>query len=126
MNERQWNQLMESAVDVVEATLRELPEALRAPATQVPVLYERKPNRMLVSDGIEPDVLGLFVGPEFSEELMTSHPLPAQILLFLENLWEFSEEDTKTFREEVRTTDLHELGHYLGLDEEDLADRGLE
>jgi predicted Zn-dependent protease with MMP-like domain len=30
------------------------------------------------------------------------------------------------FREEVATTLLHELGHYLGLDEGDLTDRGLE
>jgi len=31
----------------------------------------------------------------------------------------------RDFREEVRTTLLHELGHYLGLDEEGLIDRGL-
>ena len=36
------------------------------------------------------------------------------------------EEDEEIFREEVHTTYLHELGHYLGLDEDDLFDRGLE
>jgi predicted Zn-dependent protease with MMP-like domain len=30
------------------------------------------------------------------------------------------------FREEVRITFLHELGHYLGLNEEDISERGLE
>ena len=30
------------------------------------------------------------------------------------------------FRDEVHTTYLHELGHYLGLDEDDLTERGLE
>jgi hypothetical protein len=34
--------------------------------------------------------------------------------------------DEEIFREEVHTTYLHELGHYLGLDEDDLFDRGLE
>jgi predicted Zn-dependent protease with MMP-like domain len=34
--------------------------------------------------------------------------------------------DAATFREEVRRTYLHELGHYLGLDEDDLADRDLD
>ena len=34
--------------------------------------------------------------------------------------------DIKTFREEVRKTLMHELGHYLGLDEDDLIERGLE
>jgi len=52
--------------------------------------------------------------------------MPPQIILFLENLWDFAEGDEEMFREEVATTLLHELGHYLGLDEDDLTDRGLE
>ena len=41
-----------------------------------------------------------------------------RIRLFLDNLWDFSGEDMAAFREEVKTTLLHELGHYLGLDED--------
>ena len=52
--------------------------------------------------------------------------MPPQIILFLENLWDFAEGDESVFREEVATTLLHELGHYLGLDEDELTDRGLE
>src|SRR5258705_3706004 len=36
-------------------------------------------------------------------------PLPAQIILFLQNIWELAEGDEKIFREEIRTTLLHEL-----------------
>jgi predicted Zn-dependent protease with MMP-like domain len=46
--------------------------------------------------------------------------------LFLENLWDFAEGDEKIFCEEVQTTFLHELGHFFGLDEDDLTERGLE
>ena len=53
-------------------------------------------------------------------------PLPPQIILFLENLWDMAESEEEAFREEVHTTYLQELGHYLGLDEDDLFDRGLE
>ena len=53
-------------------------------------------------------------------------PLPPQIILFLENIWELAEEDEAVYREEIRTTLLHELGHYLGLDEIDLEERGLD
>ena len=53
-------------------------------------------------------------------------PLPPQIILFLENIWGVAEANEKLFREEVRTTFLHELGHYLGLDEDELTERGLE
>ena len=52
--------------------------------------------------------------------------VPPQILLFLANLWDYADGDEALFREEVRTTYLHELGHYLGLDELDLEERGLE
>jgi len=35
--------------------------------------------------------------------------LPAQILLFLENIWDYAEDDETTYRDEVRVTYLHEL-----------------
>lgn len=69
-------------------------------------------------------MLGLFTGAEFVEE---SHvPLPPQIILFLENLLNFAEQDEDIFLDEIHTRYLHELGHYLGLDEDDLCERGLE
>jgi len=52
--------------------------------------------------------------------------LPSQIILFIGNLWDFSENDEKIFCEEIRKTFLHELGHFFGLDENDLTERGLE
>jgi predicted Zn-dependent protease with MMP-like domain len=51
--------------------------------------------------------------------------MPPQILLFYENLWDFAGGEEETYREEVRITYLHELGHYLGLDEDELDERGL-
>jgi predicted Zn-dependent protease with MMP-like domain len=36
------------------------------------------------------------------------------------------EADETAYREEVRVTLLHEFGHFLGWDEADLFDRGLE
>lgn len=124
MNQERWNQLRELALREVEATLEELPAQLRDRARQLPITFERVPNAGLIADGVEPDTLGLFVGPEFAEE---SHvPMPPQIILFLQNLWEFAEADEEIFCDEVATTLLHELGHYLGLDEDDLFDRGLE
>ncbi len=101
-----------------------LPEPLRMRAEKLPVSYERQPNAELQADGIEADTLGLFAGAEFAEE--NDVPLPPQIILFLENIWDVAETNEERFREEVRTTFLHELGHYLGLDEDDLIERGLE
>jgi predicted Zn-dependent protease with MMP-like domain len=119
-----WNKLQSLALDKVEATLLALPEPLREEARQLPVTLERAPNADLQADGIEADTLGLFVGPDFASE---SHvPMPPQIILFLENIWDMAEQDEDWFCDEVATTYLHELGHYLGLDEDELMERGLE
>lgn len=101
-----------------------LPAPLREEAKQLPVTLERIPNAKLLEEGIEADTLGIFTGAEFAEKGQI--PMPSQIILFLKNLWDYAEGDEKAFREEIRTTFLHELGHFLGLDEGDLIERGLE
>jgi predicted Zn-dependent protease with MMP-like domain len=119
-----WEKLCAVAWAEVEKTLAALPKPLRERAEKLPVTFERQPNVDLQAEGIEADTLGLFTGPEFADE--ENIPMPPQIILFLENIWDVAETDEKLFREEVRTTFLHELGHYLGLDEDDLTERGLE
>ena len=112
------------ALAEVETTLAALPEPLRERAERLPVTFERVPNAGLQADGIEADTLGLFTGAEFADE--GNVPLPPQIILFLKNLWDFAEGDEAIYRDEIHTTYLHELGHYLGLDEDELTERGLE
>jgi predicted Zn-dependent protease with MMP-like domain len=119
-----WDHVTSLALDEIESTLARLPAPLREAARKLPVTFEPVPNPGLQADGIDPDTLGLFVGPDFADELAV--PMPPQIILFLENLWDFAEGDDALFREEVATTLLHELGHYLGLGEDELTDRGLE
>lgn len=120
----QWKRLQSIAQAEVEATLGGLPEPLRQQASPLPVSYEARPAAELLEDGYESDLLGLFIGPPLAEP--DESPLPPQIILFLENLWDFADSDEAIFRQEIRTTYLHELGHYLGLDEIDLEERGLD
>lgn len=126
MEHPDWHQLERLALGEVEATLAALPSPLRDRAQTLPVTLDLRPNPAHCRDGIEPDSLGLFVGPEFAEEGICGPPLPPQIFLFIENLWALAEGNEEVFREEVGLTYMHELGHYLGLDEEDLFERGLE
>lgn len=119
-------QLIVRAEKTVAATLRRLPPALRETAASVPVCYEPRPNDALVAEGAEPDLLGLFVGHAHGAELADAQPLPPQIILFVENLWDCAEGDWETYRDEVRLTYLHELGHYFGWDEDEVSRRGLE
>ena len=102
------------------------PEVARH-ADGIPVVCFPAPTReMIEEEGLEPDLLGLFVGPALDETAGLDDPLPPKILLFLENLWDYAEEEPEIFREEVRRTYLHELGHYLGLEEDDMASRDLD
>ena len=111
----------------VAALRLELPREMARRAGEVPVVMLPRPTKAMVrDDGIDPDLLGLFVGPNCAEGVESGDPLPPEILLFLENLWDYAEGDEEVFREEVRVTYYHELGHYLGLEEGDLEDRGLE
>jgi predicted Zn-dependent protease with MMP-like domain len=114
------------AQPIVASAQRRLPPEVRAVAESVPVCYEPFPNDDILAEGWEPDILGMFVGHAFHGELDAGASLPPQILLFLENLWDFAEGDSQVFRDEVRLTYLHELGHYLGWDEDEIAARGLE
>ena len=118
-----WSHRLELARAEVAQTLAELPDDLRPRAAALPVSYERVPNQGVLDDGIAPDTLGLFVGGDFAHEEHV--PLPAQIILFLDNIWDMVEGDEEAFCDEVSITLIHELGHYLGLDEDDLDERGL-
>ena len=111
----------------VEALRLQLPREMARRAAEVPVVMLPRPTKAMVrADGVDPDLLGLFVGPNCAEGVESGDPLPPEILLFLENLWDYADGDEELFREAVRVTYYHELGHYLGLEEGDLEDRGLE
>jgi predicted Zn-dependent protease with MMP-like domain len=122
-----FQQLTAIAEQVVAAARRRLPAEVRAAAERVPVCHEPLPNAAIQAEGWEPDILGLFVGHAHGAELEADgQNLPPQILLFLENLWDYAEGDEEVYRDEVRLTYLHELGHYLGWDEDEIARRGLD
>ena len=103
-----WSHLLALAESEVNRTIQSLPSALRDKVRQVPVSFESRPDKA------------------YSELGTTTDPLPAQIILFLENIRDAAEGDEAVYQEEVRATLLHELGHYLGLDETDLEERGLD
>src|ERR1044071_1546154 len=110
--------LTQIAADTVGAAQRQLPSEIRALARDVPVHYESVADADVIAEGFEPDILGLFTGSAHGEELAHDNPAPPQILLYLESLWDFAEDDVEVFREEVRLTYLHELGHFLGWEED--------
>lgn len=114
------------AADIVAATQQSLPPELRPLAVAVPVHYDAFPSDDVLDDGFPDDILGLFSGHPHGSEFTHDQPAPPQIFLYIENLRDYAEDDDAIFREETRLTYLHELGHYLGWDEDELTARGLD
>jgi predicted Zn-dependent protease with MMP-like domain len=113
-------------LDHVERTARrvlaELPSPFLERLAHVPVVLERRPSRALVRDGFDPRALGLFEGAIDGDR---DTPAPTRIVLFVNNLLaDFPHEPELS--EEIEITLLHEIGHYFGLDEDDMLRLGLD
>jgi predicted Zn-dependent protease with MMP-like domain len=109
-----WKDLEAEARRVVEQVQMELPKEIRVEALKVPVLLQSENED-------DPDLLGLYDQFTLNELGEARGP----ILLYLDAIALYCEEEGGTFAEEVRLTYLHELGHHFGWDEDDLEGRGL-
>ncbi|TMQ68177.1 MAG: hypothetical protein E6K78_02290 [Candidatus Eisenbacteria bacterium] len=113
---------------LVERSLLELPPRVRERLQELPVLVEPLPSlEILTSEQppLPPDLLGLFVGRDLLERRHDDLPgAPGAIYLFRRNLLR-SCADREELAREIRVTVQHEVGHFLGLDEDDLEQWGL-
>jgi len=66
-------------------------------------------------------LMGEYIGVPLTERGAWEAPPPDKIVLYQKNI-EAACESEDEIREEVRLTVLHELGHYFGMDEEQLED----
>lgn len=116
---------LESMAQAEVARLASLfPADVRKALEDVPVHLRAKPDPEIAKE-FGDDLLGLFSGEVRQDRGETLLPAPPQIHLYLENIWEFADHQIDTYMEELRVTLLHELGHYLGWDENKMARYGI-
>lgn len=113
----------------MEESLKELPEKVQTYLSNVAIAVEDTPplDRLQQSDPpLSPGLLGLYEGtpPSLAEGEDPWAHHPSHITLFRKNI-EIAARDPADLRDLIATTLWHEIGHYLGLDEEDLEARGL-
>jgi len=115
---------------LVAEALDALPREVAVELADVPVLVERwlEPEELQLNDPpLSPLIYGMFRGHSLRER-SGSDPwslIPPQILIYQRNCELLCRDRAETL-EQIRITVLHEVGHFLGLDEEDLAARGLD
>jgi predicted Zn-dependent protease with MMP-like domain len=105
-----------------------LPDAFREHLKNVGLLVEDLPHETLLKEEappLNPELLGLFTGLTLDGQsyLSPGGELPPRIYLFKRNL-ERTVRQPAELADQIRVTLYHELGHYLGLDEQDLEQAG--
>jgi predicted Zn-dependent protease with MMP-like domain len=119
--------LEESAFSAaVDAAVANLPRSIREQIEGVSLIVEDFPKLELVrGERLSPQTLGLFMGVPRTEALLTDQPLDLdRIMLFKRNLEKICQ-DEEDLIDQIQITLRHEVGHYLGLDEDDLERLGL-
>jgi predicted Zn-dependent protease with MMP-like domain len=112
---------------LVEAALRKIPSRFRDAMQNVGIIVEDLPDPELMEEitGDRGEVLyGLFTGTPLTERHYDDWgELPAMIHIYRKPLEEdFS--DREELIREIEITLVHEIAHYLGIDEEKLAEYG--
>ncbi len=110
----------------VDEALQNLPRSLRSYVENVPVLIEDFPSEELIRrENVSPQILGIFLGvPRSQAEASAQRTDLDRVILFKKNLEKMCR-DHDELREQIQITVKHEIGHYLGLDEDDLERLGL-
>jgi predicted Zn-dependent protease with MMP-like domain len=113
----------EEFASLVEKALEELPEEFGELLDNVVVLVEEEPDpEDLEALGLEPgeDLFGLYQGTSRLErDSFYSAALPDRILIYRGPILRHCANRREVIRE-VRDTVVHELGHYFGMEEDQM------
>jgi len=115
--------------NVLRQVLDDLPGMFRESIRNVAIVVEDRPPDWLLDElGLPPGetLYGFYHGIPLPERsVLDSGNLPDRISVYRGPLMEDFRDPGELARQ-IRTTLLHEIGHYFGMDEEDLARLGYE
>jgi len=108
---------------VVEEVLDSLPEEFRVRIKNVAVLVEDlPPKQQSRGSGRRQLLLGLFHGvPTTRKSFFDQRTGPDYVVLYQKNIEAVCSSEAE-IREQIRRTVIHELGHYFGMNEDQLRD----
>ena len=108
---------------VVAKALDGLPEEIAVHLDNIAVVVEDEPtDEELIDVGLDPEtetLFGLYQGVALTERSVYDSVLPDRIVIYRLPLLEACRDRVELIRE-IRDTVVHEVGHFFGLDEDDL------
>ena len=120
--EKRFDGIVRKAVGRIPKEIRKHLDNLVISVLPRPSLEMRKEMGLGPND----ELLGLFQGVALTERSITAPPLyPDTIFLFQRPLEEMCE-TVEELEEQIEITVVHEVAHYIGMDEERLAELGYE
>ena len=111
----------------VRKALRELPADLKGALATVAISIQHRPSPALLKQlGLRPgsSLYGLFEGWDLKSLPAGEPRLVADRIILFEDCLRQDFPEPKDLAREVRTTLIHELGHFFGFDEKALKARG--
>lgn len=115
--------------EAVAEALKMLPNEFRKRMKDVSVVVRDQPTNKELKDAGVPKsdtLLGLFVGTSLAEKSVFDAPQDVdRIILYRKPLKEMCATRAKLVKE-IRKTVIHEVGHFLGMEEEELERLGYE
>ncbi len=113
--------------DRVQRALDRIPEPFQAAMDNLVITVEKRPSKaLLASMGLPPDepLFGVFDGVPLTERSAMDPPLyPDRIVLFQEPLEAYCRSLAELERE-IEITLVHEMAHYLGMEEAEIEALG--
>jgi predicted Zn-dependent protease with MMP-like domain len=103
-----------------------LPRSIREAVENVPILVRELPDEdLLEAHDVSPTLLGIFIGVPRTEAALTDQARDVnRVILFKRNLEKVCRTRAELV-EQIQITLQHEIGHHLGLDDDDLERIGL-
>lgn len=117
----------------LEIVLPKLPQLVQEALNKIPMLVDDFPPRKLLQEfqlDHREELQGLYTGRLRSKASTDDVPdLPEAIYLFREGIMALAADENgevgeEALQKQIRVTIMHEVGHYYGLDEDDLQERG--
>lgn len=129
MNLQKFRQVVSTAID-------SLPDEFRNALKNIEVVVDDWPTDEELDyfedrEGIKESdgdflLLGLYQGIPLPERNSTTYSgvLPDKVTLFKKSIEEYCDNNESTMTDQIRRTLLHEIGHYFGIEDEELRELG--